>query len=116
MNNKGIFVPSEIPASSGLWQSLYLTDINDDGNIDILAGNYNTKLWSGKISPLKMYVKDYDRNGSTEQALCYTLPDGKEYTFLAKDELERTLPVLKKLIQFYVEVAGKTVDYIFTLI
>ncbi|MBX3256813.1 MAG: VCBS repeat-containing protein [Chitinophagaceae bacterium] len=115
MNNKGRFVQSEIPASSGLWQSLYLTDINNDGNVDIIAGNwgYNTKLWSGKISPLKMYVKDFDRNGSTEQILCYTLPDGKEYTFLAKDELERRLPVLKKAYPTYGEVAGKTVDYIF---
>jgi len=59
-----------------------------------------------------MYVKDFDRNGTPEQILCYTI-DGQEYTFLAKDELERTLPVLKKAYLKYSEVAGKTVQYMF---
>ena len=39
--------------------------------------------------------------------------DGKEYPFLAKDELERALPVLKKAYLKYNEVAGKTVQYMF---
>jgi hypothetical protein len=44
---------------------------------------------------------------------CATTIDGKEYPFLAKDELERSLPVLKKAYLKYSEVAGKTVQYIF---
>ena len=44
--------------------------------------------------------------------MCYTV-NGKEYTFLAKDELERPLPVLKKAYLTYSEVAGKTVDFMF---
>ena len=44
--------------------------------------------------------------------MCYTI-DGKEYPFLAKDELERALPVLKKAYLKYSEVAGKTVQYMF---
>ena len=59
-----------------------------------------------------MYVKDFDKNGSVDQILAYTV-DGKEYPFLAKDELERSLPVLKKAYLNYSEVAGKTVEYIF---
>jgi hypothetical protein len=42
--------------------------------------------------------------------MCYTI-DGKEYPFLAKDELERPLPVLKKAYLHYSDVAGKTVQY-----
>jgi len=61
---------------------------------------------------LKLYVKDFDKNGSIEQVMCYTI-DGQEYTFLAKDELERALPVLKKAYLTYSEVAGKTVEYMF---
>ena len=114
INNKGKFQKSEIPASTGLWQTVYTTDVNGDGFTDILAGNWghNTKLWAGKNGPLKLYVKDFDKNGSSEQIMCYTI-DGKEYPFLAKDELERTLPVLKKAYLTYSEVAGKTVQYIF---
>ena len=114
INNKGVFAEKDIPNSTGLWQSIYTTDVNGDGYPDLMAGNWghNSKLWAGKNGPVKMYVKDFDRNGSVEQILCYTI-DGKEYTFLAKDELERALPVLKKAYLKYGEVAGKDVQYMF---
>ncbi len=114
INHKGIFTPTDIPQSTGLWQTIYMTDVNGDGFTDILAGNWghNSKLYSGKTGPLKLYIKDFDKNGSVEQVMAYTVND-KEYTFLAKDELERSLPVLKKAYLKYDEVAGKTVQYMF---
>jgi len=114
INNRGKFVESDIPESTGLWQTIYTADVNGDGHQDILAGNWghNTKLWAGKNGPCKLYVNDFDNNGSIEQIMCYTI-DGKEYPFLAKDELERPLPVLKKGYLKYSDVAGKTVQYIF---
>lgn len=114
LNKNGLFSATEIGGSSGIWQSILTTDVNGDGFTDILAGNWghNTKLWAGKNGPCKLYVKDFDKNGSVEQIMCYTI-DGNEYPFLAKDELERPLPLLKKEYLFYSEVAGKTVQYIF---
>ena len=114
MNHKGKFVESEIPNSTGLWQNLTVADINHDGYPDLLAGNWghNSKLWAGKNGPLKLYIKDFDNNGSIEHIMCYTI-DGNEYTFLPKDELEQALPVLKKAYLMYGEVAGKTVQYVF---
>lgn len=113
-NNKGKFIVSDLTNSTGLWQSLFITDINGDGYQDILAGNwgFNNKFWAGKNGPLKLYLKDFDNNGSTEQIVAYTI-DRKEYPFLAKDELERALPVLKKAYLNYSEVAGETVQYMF---
>ncbi|MGI8950103.1 MAG: VCBS repeat-containing protein [Chitinophagaceae bacterium] len=114
INNHGKFTETNIPQSTGLWQTVYVTDVNGDGYPDILAGNWghNSKLWAGKNGPLKLYLKDFDNNGSIDQIMCYTI-DGKEYPFLAKDELERSLPVLKKAYLTYSEVAGKTVQYMF---
>lgn len=114
INKNGHFTETAIPNSTGLWQSLYAADVNGDGFTDLLAGNWghNTKFWAGKNGPLKLYMKDFDNNGSVEQILCYTI-DKKEYTFLAKDELERSLPVLKKAYLKYSDVAGKTVQYMF---
>lgn len=114
MNDRGVFKDTSIPNSTGIWQSIHTADVNGDGYIDILAGNWghNSKLWAGKNGPVKLYIKDFDNNGSIEQVLCYTM-NGKEYTFLAKDELERSLPVLKKAYLRYSDVAGKTVQYMF---
>ncbi|MBS4066928.1 MAG: VCBS repeat-containing protein [Chitinophagaceae bacterium] len=114
INNKGTFKATDIPNSTGLWQTIFVTDINGDGAADILAGNWghNSKLWERKNGPLKLYVKDFDNNGKTEQVLAYTV-NKEEFPFLAKDELERPLPILKKAYLTYGEVAGKTVQYIF---
>jgi len=113
MNKQGRFTATDLSASTGLWQSVQIADVNNDGKPDILAGNWglNSKLYAGKDGPLKLYVKDFDGNGSVEQIMAYTIK-GKEYPFLAKDELERPLPVLKKSYLYYKDVAGKTVDYI----
>ena len=113
INNKGKFKAMDIPNSTGLWQSICMADVNGDGFVDILAGNWghNSKLWERKSGPLKLYVKDFDNNGSNEQIMTYNM-DGKEYTFLAKDELERPLPLLKKAYVTYSEVAGQTVQYV----
>jgi hypothetical protein len=88
--------------------------VNGDGHPDILAGNWglNNKFFAGKDGPVKLYIKDFDKNGSIEQILTYSI-NGEEYTFLAKDELERALPVLKKAYLKYSEVAGKSVQYMF---
>jgi enediyne biosynthesis protein E4 len=114
INDKGKFSRQQLPASTGLWQTVFATDVNGDGFTDILAGNWghNSKLYAGKNEPLKLYVKDFDNNGTAEQIMCYTI-NGKEYPFLAKDELERALPVLKKAYLTYGEVAGETVQYMF---
>lgn len=113
-NDHGKFSEHDIPNSTGLWQTIQATDVNGDGNPDLLVGNWghNSKLWAGKNGPLKLYVKDFDGNGIVEQLMCYTI-DGKQYPFLGKDELEREMPVLKKYYTTYGEVAGKDVQYIF---
>ncbi len=114
INSKGTFGATDINGSTGLWQTIYTTDVNGDGYTDILAGNWghNSKFHAGKDGPLKLYVKDFDKNGSVEQIIAYNIK-GSEYTFLAKDELERSLPVLKKHYLKYSDVAGKTVQYMF---
>ena len=114
INKHGLFEQSSIPHSSGWWQTLFLDDVNGDGHMDILAGNWgcNTKFWSGKNGPVKLYVSDFDRNGQIDQLLSYTAK-GEEYPFLAKDEMEKALPVLKKHYLLYADYAGLPMKDVF---
>ena len=108
------FKKQVIPASTGWWQTLYVDDVNKDGNPDILGGNWglNNKFTSAKNGPVKLYAADFDKNGRVDQLLSYTL-DGKEYPFLAKDEVERQLPLLKKHYLYYAEYAGVPMKDVF---
>ncbi|HEX2608328.1 MAG TPA: VCBS repeat-containing protein, partial [Flavisolibacter sp.] len=107
LNDKGSFHKTALAGSSGWWQSLYVEDVNKDGYPDILAGNWgwNNKFRGVKDEPVKLYVSDFDKNGSMDQLMSYTR-SGEEYPFLAKDEMERALPVLKKHYLLYAEYAG----------
>jgi len=108
------FKKQAIKNSSGWWQSVYTDDVDGDGNLDILGGNWgmNNKFTSGKNGPVKLYAADFDQNGRVDQLLSYTL-QGKEYPFLAKDEVERQLPLLKKHYLLYSEYAGVPVKDVF---
>jgi hypothetical protein len=114
INSKGKFVQSSIASSSGWWQTIFVDDVNNDGHKDILAGNWgwNNKFWNGKNGPVKIYVNDFDKNGQTDQLLSYT-KDGREYPFLAKDEVERCLPLLRKHYLLYSEYAGVVMKDVF---
>jgi enediyne biosynthesis protein E4 len=114
INEKGKFKKSIIPHSTGLWQTLFMDDVNGDGKMDLLAGNWgwNNKFRSGKDGPCKLYVADFDKNGRVDQLLSYT-KDGVEYPFLAKDEVERQLPLLKKHYLYYTEYAGVPMKDVF---
>jgi hypothetical protein len=107
INRQGTFVRNDLPASTGWWQTVYADDVNADGNMDLLLGNWgwNNKFWSGKNGPVRLYVADFDKNGKVDQLLSYT-KDGKEFPFLAKDEFERSLPALRKHYLRYDEFAG----------
>ncbi|MGC4036470.1 MAG: VCBS repeat-containing protein [Chitinophagaceae bacterium] len=114
INHNGKFEKKTIANSGGLWQNLFIDDVNKDGNPDILAGNWglNSKLSSGKDGPLKLYVADFDGNHRVDQLLSYTV-NGIEYPFLAKDEVERQLPLLKKHYLLYADYAGVPMKDVF---
>ncbi len=114
LNHNGKFEMSVVPNSTGLWQTLFIDDVNNDGKLDILAGNwgYNNKFTNDRTGPIRLYVNDYDLNGRIDQLLSYTR-GGVEYPFLAKDEVERQLPLLKKHYLYYADYAGVPMKDVF---
>ena len=117
-NIKGKLVNSteaiKLGNSTGLWTTVHAADVDGNGYEDLLVGNRgeNSKLNASDAYPLKLYVGDLDGNGRTHQILSVNKGNGY-YPFLAKEELEKQLPVIRKKYPDYSGMAGQTVEQIF---
>jgi enediyne biosynthesis protein E4 len=83
--------------TSGLWNSLFADDFDNDGDADIIAGNLglNSRLKADSLRPIELFVGDIDLNGGTEQILTYYNGD-ERYPFLSRDQLIKQVPSLKR--------------------
>ena len=88
--------------SVGMWNTIELADLNNDGIQDILAGNLglNHKWTASDSLPLKMYVGDFDGNGLTESIIFYH-NFGRYVPFGSLDRLASQMPILKKNFTSY---------------
>lgn len=118
-NDKGNLVDSTKKLFSdtpkGLWQSIELFDIDQDGIKEIIVGNVglNTKFSASKSYPLKMYVNDFDSNGQTESIVAIA-KNGDYYTIDSKDKMQGQMPeLIRKKFSTYADFAGKTIEEIF---
>lgn len=100
--------------SNGWWNRLAVNDIDDDGDLDIIAGNWglNTKFKATAESPLLMYVNDFDQNRSVDQIFCYTRNDSI-YPIHTKQDLEKQIIAIRKKYLYHKDYAGKTILEIF---
>lgn len=91
----------------GWWNTLASADFDNDGDIDLVAGNLglNSKLKADSIHPVRMYVNDFDKNGSLEQIVTHEI-NGVEYPFYTRDEMTKQIPSLKKKYLSYQKFAA----------
>lgn len=113
INQNGTFVNKTkaygLDETVGLWNVLRLEDLNNDGKLDLIAGNHGTNTF---LEPnMKMFINDFDKNGSLEQILCVNR-NQKYYPIIDKDELITQLPSLKKKIVYYADYAEKDITQI----
>lgn len=101
--------------SSGWWNTIYADDMDGDGDMDLLAGNNGTNsvLKPSVDKPIGLYVKDFDRNSSTDPIITYWR-DGNECIFVGLDELKGQIVSIRKQFNSYEEYAGKTFKEIIT--
>lgn len=104
----------EIPQSSGWWNRLAVADIDGNGTLDLIAGNFglNSNIKADAQHPARLLVDDFDKNGQTECIPVYYKTDGKAYPYYLKDELESQLPMLKKKFLQYESYAGQPIEKI----
>jgi hypothetical protein len=116
-NNKGVLAdPVIIPHSKGWWTRIAATDLDKDGHIDFILGNWglNTKFKASASHPLTMYVSDFDNNGKSEFILNWYPPlDTIAYPFAQRQELLAQLPGLQNIIPTYKDYGRMTYDSLF---
>jgi enediyne biosynthesis protein E4 len=117
VNENGMLTKSQnngLELLSGWWNVITPFDFDKDGDMDFLAGNLglNSKLKATQEEPVRMYVNDFDGNGTSEQVLTHIV-NGKEYPFNTRDEMIKQIPSLKKKYLSYKKYAEADIIDVF---
>lgn len=101
--------------TSGQWSALAVTDIDGDGDTDIVGGNagLNTQYKPSADEPMTMHVGDFDSNGNIDPIISYFI-QSKSYPMASRDELLDHIRALRNKYIRYADYADATVETIFT--
>ena len=104
-----------IPNSSGWWNCLKITDIDNDGDLDIIAGNHglNSQMKPTNLEPVTADAADIDSNGSIDAFISYYI-QGKSNPSATRDELLDQVPSLKVKFPSYKAYADADITAIFS--
>lgn len=99
---------------TGFWNAVSCVDLNNDGKKDLILGNKgtNTPYKPAPENPLKLFVNDFDNNGTIEQIATRSI-NGKDLPISLKQELAKQIPSIKKKNLSYADYSTKTFQELF---
>ncbi len=104
-NDKGLLnkVTAATDNEKGWWNSISAADIDNDGDMDYIAGNYglNGFYKANANEPVSAFFSDYDMNGRPDLLMSQyraVKPHGNKiaYPALFRDQVAEGLPAIKK--------------------
>ena len=104
-----------LQAYSGWWNTVEFFDADNDGDLDMIAGNWglNSQMKASEKEPVEMVWKDFDNNGSIDPFLCCYI-QGRSYPYVSRDELLDQIYPLRRKFTSYKSYADATLQDIFT--
>jgi enediyne biosynthesis protein E4 len=116
-NNNGKLEKIEMPELENLkgwYRAVEVADLNKDGLPDLILGNngLNSRFKVSPESPVKMFLNDFDQNGSVEHIFVHEV-GGIQVPYTLKHELERQIPSIKKKYMRYSNYNNETITDIF---
>lgn len=104
-----------LAGTEGWWCRLLATDLNKDGNIDIVSGNLgsNSQFTATLQEPVKITYADFNNDNVLDPVLTmYT--QGKSYPYFTRDEIFEQMPVLQKKFRRYSDYADAQLTDMFS--
>ena len=89
--------------TEGMWASILLADIDEDGDTDIIAGNagLNNLFRADPKQPMQIMTTDIDNDGVLDPLWTYYV-QGKAYPVASRDELlDQVVPLRKKFTRYH---------------
>lgn len=105
---------TSLDSLSGWWNTITAADLDNDGDNDFILGNQGSNLpyKTDYEHPAKMWINDFDNNGTIEQIIT-RYRDGGDYPIHMKKELTGQLVSLKKENLKASDYAARTVEELF---
>jgi hypothetical protein len=117
-NHKGVLVNKTnkygLSGTNGWWSRVNATDLDGDGNIDLIVGNIglNTQLKASQAEPVTITCSDFNNDGTMFPILSYFI-QGKSYPYNTRDELMDQMPWLQKKFARYIDYADAQLSDLF---
>jgi hypothetical protein len=117
-NESGTFedvtVQAGLAKSSGWWQTVQTADMDQDGDMDLIAGNLglNSKYKASAEYPFEIFAGDMDNNGTHDAVLAYW-QEGKQYPVRDRLLMMKQFPFIEKKIPAFSQFAVSQMTDIF---
>lgn len=100
---------------NGWWNRMSFADLDDDGDLDMIAGNWgeNSQIHASVKEPVELYYGDFDKNGFIDPLICYYI-QGNSYPMASRDEMTDQIVSLRQKYPNYDSYADMTIRDVLT--